>query len=101
LAHGLAGGPQDADQPVLLGQGKISNGAQGLMLLGGAEANRDEIAPLQRIWVLFDGADPDAVAQARQSWTRFTSWGLAAQYWSDESGAWVKKSERAAAPAAG
>lgn len=98
LAHGLAGGPQDADQPVLLGQGAITNAAQGLMLLGGAEANRDEIAPLQRIWVLFDGADPDAVAQARQSWTRLTSWGLAAQYWSDESGAWVKKSERAAAP---
>ena len=101
LAHGLAGGPQDADQPVLLGQGAITNAAQGLMLLGGAEASQDEIAPLQRIWVLFDGADPDAVAQARQSWTRFTSWGLGAQYWSDESGAWVKKSERASAPAAG
>ncbi|MEI6798633.1 MAG: DNA polymerase III subunit chi [Pseudomonadota bacterium] len=100
LAHGLAGGVHDADQPVLLGQGHITNGAQGLMLLAGAEAARDEVAALQRIWVLFDGADPDAVAKARQSWTQLTGWGLAAQYWSDEGGAWVKKSDRAAAPPA-
>ncbi len=100
LAHGLAGGAQDADQPVLLGQGPITNGAQGLMLLAGAEAARDEMAALQRIWVLFDGADPEAVAKARQSWAQMTGWGLAAQYWSDESGVWVKKSDRAAAPPA-
>ena len=98
LAHGLAGGVHDADQPVLLGQGRITNGAQGLMLLAGAEAVRDEVADLQRIWVLFDGADPEAVAKARQSWTQLTGWGLAAQYWSDAGGAWVKKSDRAAAP---
>ena len=101
LAHGLAGGPYDADQPVLLGHDKIANGAKGLMLLGGGEASPEEVAGLERIWVLFDGSDPDAVAQARQSWTRFSGWGLAAQYWSDEGGAWVKKSERAAAPPAG
>ena len=70
LAHGLAGGGHDADQPVLLGQGRIMNGAQGLMLLAGAEVVRDEVAALQRIWVLFDGADPEAVAKARQSWTQ-------------------------------
>ncbi len=101
LAHGLAGGPYDADQPVLLGHDKIANGAKGLMLLGGGEASPDEVAGLERIWVLFDGSDPDAVDQARQSWTRFSGWGLAAQYWSDEGGAWVKKSERAAVPPAG
>jgi DNA polymerase-3 subunit chi len=55
---------------------------------------------LHRIWVLFDGSDDQAVAKARQSWTLFTGWGLAAQYWSDEGGTWVKKSERAAAPPA-
>ena len=55
----------------------------------------------ERIWVLFDGSDDQAVAKARQSWTLFTSWGLAAQYWSDEDGAWVKKSDRAAGLTAG
>lgn len=97
LAHGLAGGEQDADQPVLLGQGAIANGAKGLMLLAGADASREELAGLERIWVFFDGADPEAVALARQRWTTFTGWGLAAQYWSDEGGSWVKKTERAAA----
>ncbi len=97
LAHGLEGGPSDAAQPVLLGQGAIANGAKGLMLLAGAEAAREEAAGLERIWVFFDGSDPDAVAVARHRWTTFTSWGLAAQYWSDEGGPWVKKTERAAA----
>ncbi|MBI1172229.1 DNA polymerase III subunit chi [bacterium] len=97
LPHGLQGGPQDADQPVLLGAGPIGNAARGLMLLAGAGAARDEVAGLERIWVLFDGSDTEAVATARQRWTEFTGWGLAAQYWSDESGAWVKKTERSAA----
>lgn len=96
LAHGLAGGEHDADQPVLLGAGEITNGARGLMLLAGAEAGREELEGLERVWVFFDGADPEAVALARQRWTSFTGWGLAAQYWSDESGAWVKKTERPA-----
>ncbi len=97
LPHGLQGGPQDADQPVLLGPGDVTNGAKGLMLLAGADAVQTEVTTLERLWVLFDGADPDAVAVARQRWTTFTSWGLAAQYWSDESGPWVKKTERPAA----
>ena len=99
LAHGCQGGDHDALQPVLLGQGAIGNAAKGLMLLSGADAAKDEVGPLERIWVLFDGADADAVALARQRWTTFTGWGLAAQYWSDEGGSWVKKTERAASPA--
>ena len=97
LAHGLQGGAHDAEQPVLLGQGPIANAAKGLMLLAGADAARAETSGLERIWILFDGADPDAVAVARQRWTSFTGWGLSAQYWSDEGGAWVKKTERTAA----
>lgn len=98
LAHGLQGGGFDADQPVLLGPGPVTNGARGLMLLAGAEVARAEVAGLERVWVLFDGADPGAVATARQRWTTLTGWGLAAQYWSDESGPWVKKTERPASP---
>jgi DNA polymerase-3 subunit chi len=96
LAHGLQGGDHDADQPILLGQGAITNGARGLMLLAGAEAVEAEVAGLERVWVFFDGADPDAVAVARARWTTLTGWGLGAQYWSDEGGGWVQKSERAA-----
>ena len=96
LPHGLQGGAQDGDQPVLLGQGAIGNGAQGLMLLAGAEVAREEVAGLERVWLLFDGADEAAVQAARGQWTLLTGWGLAAQYWSDEDGAWVKKVEKPA-----
>jgi len=96
LPHGLAGGPHDAAQPILLGQGAITNAAQGLMLVDGAETTPVEAAALQRVWVLFDGADEAALAGARRLWTTLTSAGLAAQYWSEESGRWEKKTEKAA-----
>ena len=43
-----------------------------------------------------EGGDAGEVDRARALWRDVTGWGLAAQYWSDESGAWVKKQERAA-----
>ncbi len=96
LPHGLAGGPHDADQPILLGQGAITNAAGGLMLIDGAETTPAEAEALQRVWVLFDGADEAALNGARRLWTTLTSAGLAAQYWSEESGRWEKKTEKAA-----
>ena len=96
LPHGLAGGAHDALQPVLLGQGAIGNAAQGLLLVDGASVAVTEALPLERVWVLFDGADVAQVQGARSLWTRLTVAGMAAQYWSDEGGAWVKKTEKAA-----
>lgn len=96
LAHGLAGGEHDAVQPVLLGQGAIGNAAQGLVLVDGSEVEVTEATARERVWVLFDGADAAQVQGARGLWTRLTGAGMAAQYWSDEGGAWVKKIERAA-----
>jgi DNA polymerase III subunit chi len=96
LPHGLAGGAQDRDQPVLLGTGAIGNDARALMLVDGAETSPEEAAGLERVWVLFDGYDAAALQGARGLWTRLTSAGLAAQYWSEEGGLWEKKTERAA-----
>lgn len=96
LAHGLEGAGDEARQPVLLGQGAIANAAQGLMLLAGAGVTQAEAGSLERIWIIFDGADETAVDAARGQWREVTGWGLAAQYWSDEGGAWAKKLERAA-----
>lgn len=98
LPHAQAtGGPNDPAQPVLIGPGAAVNGARGLLLVAGAETGPEDWPPLERLWVLFDGNDPDALAKARLQWTQATSAGLAAQYWTDESGAWVKKTERPAA----
>lgn len=91
LPHGLEGGPQDAEQPVLLGLGAIVNQAQGLMLVDGAVVDAAEAAGLERVWILFDGNDAAAVDAARGQWKELTGAGLAAQYWSEESGRWEKK----------
>jgi DNA polymerase III subunit chi len=93
LPHGLAGGPQDADQPVLLGTGAPGNGAKVLALVDGAEASDTEIAAMERVWVLFDGNDDARLQAARAQWKAMTGSGHAAQYWSEESGRWEKKAE--------
>jgi DNA polymerase-3 subunit chi len=96
LPHGLEGGPQDADQPVLLGRGAPVNGAQVLALVDGAEASDAEIRAMERVWVLFDGNDDIRLQAARAQWKAMTGAGHAAQYWSEESGRWEKKAESAA-----
>lgn len=93
LPHGLAGGPQDGDQPVLLGMGQPTNGAKVLALVDGAEAVDGEIAAMERVWVLFDGNDPARLEAARAQWKQVTSAGHAAQYWSEDGGRWEKKAE--------
>ncbi len=94
LPHGIAGGSRDADQPVLLTT-SVSNehAATALISIDGAEIDPQEIKGLQRASVLFDGNDPDAVAHARLQWKSLTKAGLAAQYWSQQSGHWEKKAE--------
>jgi DNA polymerase-3 subunit chi len=95
LPHGLAGGPHDADQPVLLTTADAApNGAACLMAVDGAPVLPAEAAAFQRVCILFDGADPDAVQHARGQWTALTAAGLGAQYWSEDSGRWEMKAER-------
>lgn len=93
LPHGREGGPRDADQPVLLGTGAAVNGAQALLLVDGAVASLDEARAMERVWLLFEAADPAAVEAARGEWRRLTGAGIAAQYWDDESGRWQMKTE--------
>lgn len=96
LPHGVEGGPQDADQPVLLGLGAAVNGARVLALVDGATASDAEITAMERVWVLFDGNDSTRLQAARAQWKAITGAGHAAQYWSEESGRWEKKAESAA-----
>ncbi|MEX0366344.1 MAG: DNA polymerase III subunit chi [Ruegeria sp.] len=93
LPHGLAGGPHDADQPVLLTTGEAGNGATCVMAIDGAPVSADEVNALDRVCVLFDGNDPNALDVARGQWKTLKDAGVAAQYWSEESGRWEKKAE--------
>ena len=95
LPHGLANGPHDADQPVLLTLAPGTNRASCIMSVGGAEISADEVARADRVCILFDGHDPEAVQQARVQWKSLTAAGAQAQYWSEESGRWEKKAESA------
>ncbi len=94
LPHGIAGGPHDADQPILLTTGSdMPNGARCLMSIDGAEVSPQEARELERAWILFDGNDPAAVDHARGQWRALTAAAVPAQYWSEESGRWQKKAE--------
>ncbi|RAP42444.1 DNA polymerase III subunit chi [Rhodovulum viride] len=94
LPHGMVGTGFDADQPVLLtAEATLPNGARCLMAVDGAEVTPDETRALDRVCILFDGNDPAAVERARGQWRLISGAGLAAQYWSEESGRWQKKAE--------
>ncbi|CUH62773.1 DNA polymerase III subunit chi [Thalassovita gelatinovora] len=95
LPHGLSGGPHDAHQPVLLtvaGEAAGNNPAC-LMAIDGAEVATKEVQTLERVCILFDGTDEEAVQVARGQWKALTSAGCSAQYWSEETGRWEKKAE--------
>lgn len=94
LPHGLEGGAQDADQPVLLGMKAANvNAAKCVMAVQSAEVSAEDAAAMERVCILFDGYDDSAVAHARVQWKALTGAGVSAQYWSEESGRWEKKAE--------
>lgn len=93
LPHGMAGGPHDADQPVLLGLQIDAEGFDCVMSVGGADVTAAEVTAAQRVCILFDGHDEAALNQARGQWKALTSAGCAAQYWAQDDGRWTKKAE--------
>jgi DNA polymerase-3 subunit chi len=94
LPHGIAGGPYDADQPVLLTLARERpNGAACVMAVDGAEIDPAEAGAVSRAMLLFDGNDPAAVDAARTQWRRLTGAGVKAQYWAEAEGRWTKKAE--------
>ncbi|MBK0326864.1 DNA polymerase III subunit chi [Rhodobacteraceae bacterium F11138] len=95
LPHGMAGGPHDADQPILLTTAAdAANAPECLMAVDGAEVRAEEVGALERVCILFDGNDSQAVQRARTLWKTLIDAGCSAQYWSEESGRWEKKFER-------
>lgn len=94
VPHGLAGGPHDAFQPVLLTTSAgAANSPSCVMAIDGAEIAPEEAAALERVCLLFEGADDAAVEAARGQWRRLTEAGVPAVYWSEEGGSWAKKAE--------
>jgi DNA polymerase-3 subunit chi len=92
LPHGTWREPDAALQPVLLTMNEGNpNGAQVRFLIDGA-AMPAESDGYERIVLMFDGDDDDAVAAARAQWTDAKARGLAATYWQpDANGRWQQK----------
>ena len=90
LAHGLAGDPADAHQPILITTGPDNpNGATVRFFVDRAVPQTAE--GYQRIVYMFSGHDPDAVAEARDAWRALRA-DNDVTYWQQEpSGRWVKK----------
>jgi DNA polymerase-3 subunit chi len=92
LPHGTHKESSAADQPILITvKDDNPNAAAVRFLIDGAPVPADAKA-YERIVLMFDGTDDDAVADARTRWTAAKAEGFAVTYWqADENGRWVKK----------
>lgn len=98
LAHGRAGGPHDARQPVLLrrvaqedGDEAAANDPACILSLDGAPVPPALCAAAERVCILFDGHDAAALDRARGQWRELVAAGQGADYWSEASGQWRKE----------
>jgi DNA polymerase III subunit chi len=92
LPHGMWRDPGAQDQPILLTiNGDNPNKATVRFLIEGASVPPDAAA-YERIVLLFDGEDPDAVEAARTRWSEAKGSGFDVTYWQpDEQGRWRRK----------
>jgi DNA polymerase III subunit chi len=92
LPHGTARDPEAAEQPIVLtANADNPNGATVRFLVDGANFAA-EAAGYDRVVLLFDGEDPDAVEMARSRWSEAKAAGADVTYWrADESGRWQRQ----------
>jgi DNA polymerase-3 subunit chi len=93
LPHGTSRDPEAAEQPIVLtANGDNPNGARVRFLVDGAGLAADG-AIYERVVLLFDGEDPDAVEMARARWSEAKAAGADVTYWrADENGRWQRQS---------
>jgi DNA polymerase-3 subunit chi len=92
LPHGTWRDAEAAEQPILLTLDEDNrNSAVVRFLVDGAPMPADA-ASYQRVVMLFDGDDPDAVATARTRWSVAKAAGFEVTYWqADERGVWRRQ----------
>lgn len=92
LPHGTWRETEAAEQPVVLTVTDANpNAATVRFLIDGAPVPADAES-YQRLVLMFDGDDEEAVAAARAQWTDVKAKGFEATYWQpDDSGRWVKR----------
>lgn len=92
LPHGTDRETTAAEQPVLLTAGEGNPNRAAIRFLIDGAALPADAATYQRIVLLFDGEDPDAVAAARGQWAAAKAQGFDVTYWQpDDQGRWQRK----------
>jgi DNA polymerase III subunit chi len=92
LPHGTWREPDAGEQPVLLTVHDTNPNQAAVRFLVEGAALPAEPAAYQRLVLLFDGDDPDAVAAARERWTKAKNEGFEVTYWqADENGRWQRQ----------
>jgi DNA polymerase-3 subunit chi len=92
LPHGTWREQDAAAQPVLLTVNDGNPNAATVRFLVDGAAMPADAAAYQRIVLVFNGEDEDAVAAARSAWSDAKAKGFEATYWQpDEQGRWAKK----------
>jgi DNA polymerase-3 subunit chi len=90
LPHGREEEGDAEHQPILLTTGDcLANHPEVLFLIDRAPLPQDY--PFERVVLMFDGEDPEAVNEARSAWKAVKGLGHPATYWQQDSGRWVKK----------
>ena len=90
LPHGLAGGPFDARQPILLAASPDAAVDADVLFLLDGEAG--DLTRRTRLVVLIDGADPARVEAARALWRGYVREGRGVSYWRQrERGGWERQ----------
>jgi len=92
LPHGTSRDAEAAEQPIVLtASADNPNGATVRFLVDGAMIAADA-AGYERLVLLFDGEDPEAVEMARIRWSEAKAAGADVTYWrADESGRWQRQ----------
>jgi len=92
LPHVTAADPDAANNPIVLTtKPENPNRAQVRFCVEGVRIP-DALQDYERIVLMFDGDDPDALAAAREDWRKLKALGESATYWQqDETGRWEKK----------
>lgn len=92
LPHGGPGDGDPATQPIFLTETDATpNGARLRVLLAPAAALRFATDEAERIVVIFEARDEEAMAEARAAWKALRDAGAATSYWREgDEGGWVR-----------
>ena len=92
LPHGTFREPTAADQPVLLTVKDNNPNTATVRFLIDRAAVPENAEQYDRIVLLFDGGDDEAVAEARNRWQAAKARGFAVTYWqADDRGRWQRR----------